>query len=258
MSRKVKWILVICSLIALLIVAIILYNHFTAQRVIASDPSLKTAIRTMNNIHLGGFNGYELAYAKNGLIVAYNLKYSVVLQQDSDERWFVTHLLNPLPEQHYRFQGSTVSVVSVDRTENYIAIYSYDIYDEINDPVFIFDINLSELTEYKHGTFPDDIDFSVPENRINSLPIPSNISPKGAIYEGAGHHDIHSNIITFFDSNQNPVMEVSLKYEPATSIYLYDENTIVYMKKGISDSVGGYQLCFQYIDTEIITKLRIR
>jgi len=257
MSSKTKKILVVCSL-PIVVVAILLYLS-SAQRVVASDSSLRASIREMNRVNLGGIEVFRLVYAENGLIVAYNSIYVVVIEQNDNGRWEVTHLLNPVPFQHFRLQGSTISVVAVDSTGNFIAIYSFG--DDIeDDALYIFDLSKSEFTTHEHGAFPDEMNFSSPENRTKGLI--TNRSPPQLVEEGYGYYNVRSNTITFFDSDENPVKEIELRYTPSHSPFLYNENTIVYMSPNafgsLGANLGGYRLCFQNIETGAVTRLRIR
>ena len=140
-------------------VAIMIHNHLLGQRVILSDTlAMRIELRIMD-IFPGEHPELDfVVYNQNDLRVSYNYR-NVRVYQKENEEWVLTHLLNPSPLRHFRMQGSTISRVVVDSSENYIAIYSASSLDDINDPIFIFDLSRSRFTQYEHGDFPDDIDF---------------------------------------------------------------------------------------------------
>ena len=139
-------------------VAMMVHNHLLGQRVILSDTlAMRIELRIMD-IFPGEHPELDrTVYDQNGLRVSYNYR-NVRVYQKENEEWGLTHLLNPSPLRHFRMQGSTISRVVVDNSENYIAIFTSGI-DDIRAPIYIFDLSESRFTQYEYGDFPDTIDF---------------------------------------------------------------------------------------------------
>ena len=151
-------VIVVLAISLIAAAAIMIHNHLLGQRVILSDTlAMRIELRIMD-IFPGEHPGFDrTVYNQNDLRVSHNYR-NVRVYQKENEEWVLTHLLNPSPLRHFRMQGSTISRVVVDNSENYIAIYTSGI-DDIRAPIFIFDLSESRFTQYEHGDFPDDIDF---------------------------------------------------------------------------------------------------
>ena len=189
------------------------------------DEELKKELRRMNNMQDSNeLDWFDLDYARNGLIVLHNSKYAIVLCE-KEGTWTITQMLNPNPLRHFWLQGSTVSSVDVDESEQYIAIHSIGI-DNVNDPLYIFNLQDSQFTKYAHGDFPEDLNFSrTPTNLIFTLW--TDVEPPQEIREYM--YNRGANAVVFYGVDDKPVKEVKLKTEPDSSLYLYDDSTIVYL-----------------------------
>ena len=202
-------------------------------KTIVSGQAVRGELERMNRVR---GDWYCLDHAKNDLIVAHNSLYAVVIKR-LEENWTVTQLLNPMPFKHYNLQGSTVSSVRIDAGENFIAIQSTGI-DGVEDTLYIFDLNRLKFSKHKHNAFPANLEFNRSDNTNNhtgtNLPQENVVKPK---------------------------------YEPFTSVYLYDENTIVYMYSkyflvsnnmmGENNRLGEYRICFQNISTGEVQEIQI-
>ena len=241
-----------------LIVLILLLNCFSSitifPRIIVPenvvDAEFEKELRQRDNFQIPReIDWVRLDYARNGLIVLHNSRYAIVLCEQ-EGTWTITQILNPDPLRHFFPQGSTVSSVDVDDSEQYIAIHSIGI-DDVDDPLYIFNLHDSQFTEYVHDDFPEDLHFSsVPTNLIPSLM--RNIVPPREIKECMYDHG--TNTVVFFDVDDEPLKEVKLKSKPNFSVYLYDDSTIVY----ISESFLNSKIIFQDIEMGRVQKIVIR
>ena len=149
---------VLILIVFLLLWGILIHNHVLGQRVLLADTlAMRIELRIMDLFPAEHPELDFTVHEQNGLRVSYNDR-NVRVYQEENEDWVLTHLLNPSPLRHFLMQGSTVSRVAVDSSENYIAI-SFSSIDGIRAPIYIFDLSTSTFTQYEHGDFPDGIDF---------------------------------------------------------------------------------------------------
>lgn len=249
MRKRKKTIIVVTFVFAML--ALVISNEylsFIPKKIVVGE-TLPKEVQKMNRAYCGeGPHFYKLDYAKEDLMVAHNHLYMVVLQKQDGE-WLTACLVNPYPIRRFRLQGSTVTSVKVDNSARYIAIVSTGT-DGIDSPLYIFDLERTELQKYAHDDYPADMTFSEQENMVRGMDM--NMIPPPEI--GQYSYDTYSHVVTFYDENNDIKKEIKLIPEPNTDIYMLDENTLVYMftsdmTMGSGNILGAYRICFLNVDT---------